>query len=65
MNDLAILSQVPKRLGIYRQVKSNSNLTATEIVRRILENRQRYLERNRKKEAQERKLLEQEKKNTV
>jgi ethanolamine-phosphate cytidylyltransferase len=44
---------VAKRLGIYRQLNSPSSLTTKEIVARILANRIRYEERNRKKEAKE------------
>ena len=44
---------VPKRLGIYKEFPSPNPLTTSDIVERIVKNRLRYEERNRKKEAKE------------
>ena len=44
---------VPKRLGIYKEFPSPNPLTTSDIVQRIVKNRLRYEERNRKKEAKE------------
>lgn len=44
---------VPKRLGIYEEIESASELTVPVILRRIVSNRGAYLERNAKKEKSE------------
>ena len=45
---------LPKKLGIYRHVEtSRSALSTDEIVRRIIEQRTMYEERNRKKQQKE------------
>ena len=45
---------LPKKLGIYREVEtSRSALSTDEIVRRIIEQRAMYEERNRKKQQKE------------
>lgn len=49
---------VPKKLGILKLIQSPSKLTTSDVVHRIIANRQQYLERNRKKEEKE--LKEQE-----
>jgi len=49
---------VPKRLGIYRELQSPRSLATSDIIKRILLNRSRYEERNRKKEAKELAALE-------
>lgn len=51
---------VPKELGIAQLLESPSNITTNTIIRRILENRMSFLERNRKKEAKEIAALEAE-----
>jgi len=51
---------VPKELGIAQLLESPSNVTTNTIIRRILENRMSFLERNRKKEAKEIAALEAE-----
>ncbi|KAJ4461757.1 putative Ethanolamine-phosphate cytidylyltransferase [Paratrimastix pyriformis] len=51
--------EVPRRLGIYREVPS-ADLTTDAIIRRIIDNRIRYEERNRKKEAKELAFLQQQ-----
>lgn len=45
--------EVPKRLGIYREVESTSDLTVPVIVDRIVRNRDAYVARNAKKEKSE------------
>jgi len=45
--------EVPRRLGILVTVKSPRSITTSEIVQRIIKNRQLYEERNRKKELKE------------
>eukprot|EP01129_Flabellula_baltica_P006414 TRINITY_DN239_c0_g1_i1.p1 TRINITY_DN239_c0_g1~~TRINITY_DN239_c0_g1_i1.p1 ORF type:complete len:368 (+),score=104.06 TRINITY_DN239_c0_g1_i1:724-1827(+) len=45
--------KVPKEMGIYKEITSPSDLTTSEILSRIVANRQIYIERNRKKEAKE------------
>jgi len=44
---------VPRALGILKQIQSLNTLTTSEVVARIMKNRKQYLERNRKKEARE------------
>lgn len=44
---------VPKRLEIYEEIQSSSELTVPVILRRIVNNRDAYLERNAKKEKSE------------
>jgi len=44
---------VPRKLGILKTVSSPRKITTSEIVQRIINNRQKYEERNRKKEAKE------------
>jgi len=45
--------EVPRKLGILKTVQSPRKITTSEIVERIIRNRQQYEERNRKKEAKE------------
>jgi len=45
--------EVPKRRGIFREVDSGSDLTAMSIIRRVIQNRLDYEERNRKKEVKD------------
>jgi len=45
--------EIPRKLGILKSVESPRKLTTSEIVDRIIKNRQQYEERNRKKEAKE------------
>lgn len=45
--------EVPRKLGILRDVTSPINLTTSDIVQRIIENRTKFIERNVKKEAKE------------
>jgi ethanolamine-phosphate cytidylyltransferase len=42
-----------KKLNAFHSVESGSKLTTTQVVHRIVANRQQYEERNRKKEAKE------------
>eukprot|EP00741_Cyanophora_paradoxa_P021693 tig00000241_g20939.t1 len=49
---------VPKRLGIYKEVSSTSELSAAEIVRRVIANRQRYEKKYKSKSAKENQYLE-------
>jgi ethanolamine-phosphate cytidylyltransferase len=44
---------VAKRLGIYRQVNSESTLTTSEIVDRLIANRDAFVKRNHEKESRE------------
>jgi len=46
-------NEVPKRLGIYREIESPNDMTTSTILNRILQNRQSYIERNLKKEKKE------------
>eukprot|EP01127_Copromyxa_protea_P007872 TRINITY_DN1788_c0_g1_i2.p1 TRINITY_DN1788_c0_g1~~TRINITY_DN1788_c0_g1_i2.p1 ORF type:complete len:350 (-),score=97.59 TRINITY_DN1788_c0_g1_i2:91-1140(-) len=43
----------PKEIGIYQKLSSPSNITTSDIVTRIIANRQAFIERNKKKEAKE------------
>jgi len=45
--------EIPKKMGIYRAVDSESNLTTTLIIDRIRQGRMKYESRNKKKEAKE------------
>ncbi|TPP67128.1 Ethanolamine-phosphate cytidylyltransferase, partial [Fasciola gigantica] len=45
--------QIPKERGIFRRVNSGSSVTTASVISRILQNRMRYEERNRAKEARE------------
>eukprot|EP00668_Euglena_longa_P011378 GGOE01013777.1.p1 GENE.GGOE01013777.1~~GGOE01013777.1.p1 ORF type:complete len:386 (+),score=136.03 GGOE01013777.1:26-1159(+) len=45
--------EVPKRLGIFREVDSGCSLTADAVIRRVIQNRLDYEERNRKKELKD------------
>jgi len=49
---------VPKKLGIFREVHSESTLTTEEIVQRVLDRREVYEKRNRRKEERELELIE-------
>ena len=49
---------LPKRLGIYREVISSTRLNAEEIVRRIVDNRMLYIQRNTRMVANETKYYE-------
>lgn len=44
---------LPKRMGIFQEIPSDSPMTTTEIVTRIVANREAYEERNRKKNKSE------------
>eukprot|EP01125_Pyxidicula_operculata_P000480 TRINITY_DN10504_c0_g1_i1.p1 TRINITY_DN10504_c0_g1~~TRINITY_DN10504_c0_g1_i1.p1 ORF type:complete len:373 (+),score=74.95 TRINITY_DN10504_c0_g1_i1:29-1147(+) len=44
---------VPRKLGILKTVESPRTITTTDVVQRIIDNRQQFLERNKKKEAKE------------
>lgn len=44
---------VAKKLGIFKQLQSPSNLTSTDVVKRILANYKDYAKRNKKKEERE------------
>lgn len=45
--------KVARERGLWRQVDSPSTLTSTDVIQRILDNFNKYAERNRKKEARE------------
>ncbi|KAF6001111.1 hypothetical protein F1559_003061 [Cyanidiococcus yangmingshanensis] len=45
--------EVPKRLGIFREIPSSSDLSVPKIIERIVRNRERYLERQQRKSKQE------------
>jgi ethanolamine-phosphate cytidylyltransferase len=49
---------VPKQLGIYREIESAYNLTTDDIVRRIVDNRMLYIQRNTRMTANENKYYE-------
>jgi len=53
--------KIPKKLGVYEELHSPSLITTSEIVSRIIKNRLKYEERNRKKEAKELATLENKK----
>jgi ethanolamine-phosphate cytidylyltransferase len=48
---------LPKKLGIYKEIKSTSDLTVSVILDRIVRNRDAYVERNAKKEKSETEYL--------
>ena len=50
--------ELPKRLGIYREVVSTTNLNAEVIVRRIVDHRMLYIQRNTRMVANEAKYYE-------
>jgi len=57
--------EYPKKLGIFTEVDSKSNITTADIVQRIITHRLEFEERNKKKESKEIKImkaLEEEKK---
>eukprot|EP01121_Diplochlamys_sp_Union-15-3_P020058 TRINITY_DN76_c0_g1_i2.p1 TRINITY_DN76_c0_g1~~TRINITY_DN76_c0_g1_i2.p1 ORF type:complete len:373 (-),score=75.71 TRINITY_DN76_c0_g1_i2:71-1189(-) len=45
--------EVPKKLGIYREIKSPRGITTSDVVNRVIDNYKKFQERNRKKEAKE------------
>jgi len=45
--------EVPKKLGIFKEIKSPRGLTTTDVVARIIANHKKFQERNMKKEAKE------------
>ncbi|KAK4528575.1 hypothetical protein GAYE_SCF61G6520 [Galdieria yellowstonensis] len=49
---------VPKRMGIYKEIPSSSNLSVMEIIDRIVKNRAQFVTRQQKKQAQEQQYLE-------
>ncbi|EGG14461.1 phosphoethanolamine-cytidyltransferase [Cavenderia fasciculata] len=51
--------KLPKGLGIYKEIKHTEGLTATEIVRRIIENRMQFEARNKKKQQNEVTFIQQ------
>lgn len=54
--------EVPKRLGIFRVVESNSPLTTRVIIKRIIANREAFEKRNQAKQEKELRVIEAEKK---
>jgi len=50
---------IPKKMGIYRELPSQSKLTAGDIVDRILKNREQYEQRFKDKNKKEQAYLEQ------
>jgi len=53
--------ELPKKTGIYKEVKSTPQMTTTDIINRIVSNRLKYEERNKKKEAKEVRYIEEHK----
>jgi len=51
---------VPKAMGIVKVIKSPSSITSSDIVQRIIDNRQKYIERNKRKEEKEVASIENE-----
>jgi ethanolamine-phosphate cytidylyltransferase len=49
---------VPKKMGIYKNIESPRKLTTSDVVQRIIENRKKFEDRNKKKEAKELAMLE-------
>ena len=45
-----MLLKVPKKMGIFSEVDSGSYLTATQIIKRVIQNRLDYEARNLKKQ---------------
>jgi len=54
--------ELPKKLGIYHEVKSTPGMTTTDIINRIVENRLKYEKRNKSKEAKEVKYIQEHQK---
>ncbi len=53
--------EIPKKLNMYKEIESPlPQLTTTIIVERILENHAKFEARNKKKQAKEMKLLQQQ-----
>eukprot|EP01111_Echinosteliopsis_oligospora_P006640 TRINITY_DN2091_c0_g1_i1.p1 TRINITY_DN2091_c0_g1~~TRINITY_DN2091_c0_g1_i1.p1 ORF type:complete len:368 (-),score=75.42 TRINITY_DN2091_c0_g1_i1:85-1188(-) len=50
---------VPKEMGIYKEVKSYKGMTTQSIINRIIENRLKYENRNKKKQDKEVKYIEE------
>jgi len=57
--------EVARKLGILKTIVSPRKITTTEIVDRIIKNRQQYEERNKKKEAKEIQEIQGSKKDTT
>jgi len=53
LNDDSDPYEVPKRLGIYKEIDSQSDITTSTILERIIANRNSYVQRNLKKEKKE------------
>eukprot|EP00735_Rhodelphis_limneticus_P009263 TRINITY_DN2644_c0_g1::TRINITY_DN2644_c0_g1_i2::g.26020::m.26020 TRINITY_DN2644_c0_g1::TRINITY_DN2644_c0_g1_i2::g.26020 ORF type:complete len:405 (+),score=110.80,sp/Q9ZVI9/PECT1_ARATH/56.45/7e-147,CTP_transf_2/PF01467.21/7.6e-14,CTP_transf_2/PF01467.21/3.9e-12,CTP_transf_2/PF01467.21/5.5e+03,FAD_syn/PF06574.7/1.9,FAD_syn/PF06574.7/1.7e+02,FAD_syn/PF06574.7/73 TRINITY_DN2644_c0_g1_i2:39-1217(+) len=53
--------QVPKETGIFKEIKSTSNLTASEIIQRIIKNRDAYEKRNESKVKKEEQYYKEKK----
>jgi len=51
--------ELPKKMGTYQEVKSTPDMNTSDIVRRIIDNRLKYEERNKKKEKKEINYIEQ------
>jgi len=45
-------------MGIYKNIQSPRQLTTSDVVQRIIENRKKFEERNKKKEAKELAMIE-------
>ena len=52
------LSQEPKRRNIFRPVDSGNSLTTLHLVNRIINHRQKFIDRNEQKEQKELRLIE-------
>jgi len=53
--------QIPREMGIYKQVKSTPGLTTGDIIDRIVDNRMKYEKRNKSKQEKEVKYIEEHK----
>lgn len=50
--------EVPKKRGIFHLIESGNEMTSQRLVERIIENRLKFSQRNKKKEAKELKIIE-------
>jgi len=52
--------EIPRKLGILKEIRSPTSITTSDIVQRIIDNRAKFVERNVKKEAKEIKVVTEE-----
>mmetsp|Transcript_4355 Transcript_4355/g.13166 ORF Transcript_4355/g.13166 Transcript_4355/m.13166 type:complete len:434 (+) Transcript_4355:142-1443(+) len=50
--------EIPKAMGIFQEIESKSQLSVFNIINRIVQNREQYIKRNKKKVAQEQQYLD-------